>query len=148
MKLLCNLSDDHHPAPTFTPPELPKRVHVRGVTAGKTKSILNKSIHITANFKLIKTKPKPAHTIPCFYYGGSSVRFYSLYFIHPFSFVTVFLSLRSHSPNETIAFHCGFISAICFVFPLFYIMDFIYTTNVSAVSIVSVGEASQIGRLT
>lgn len=35
MKLLCNLSDDHHPAPTFTPPELPKRVHVRGVTAGK-----------------------------------------------------------------------------------------------------------------
>lgn len=75
MKLLCNLSDDHHPAPTFTPPgkkktqshlkivsahilyltlfacfvlissilsntiwtppELPKRLHVRGVTAGK-----------------------------------------------------------------------------------------------------------------
>lgn len=29
------ISDDHHPAPTFTPPELPKRVHVRGVTAGK-----------------------------------------------------------------------------------------------------------------
>ncbi|XP_055321921.1 calcium-activated potassium channel slowpoke isoform X18 [Sitodiplosis mosellana] len=25
--------DDHHPAPTFTPPELPKRLHVRGVTA-------------------------------------------------------------------------------------------------------------------
>lgn len=59
MKLLCNLSDDHHPAPTFTPPELPKRVHVRGVTAGKTKSILNKSIHITANFKI--TKPQPTH---------------------------------------------------------------------------------------
>lgn len=35
---LKNLSDDHHPAPTFTPPELPKRVHVRGITAGnKTK---------------------------------------------------------------------------------------------------------------
>lgn len=34
---LSNLSDDHHPAPTFTPPELPKRVHVRGVTAGKRK---------------------------------------------------------------------------------------------------------------
>lgn len=30
-----NISDDHHPAPTFTPPELPKRVHVRGVTTGK-----------------------------------------------------------------------------------------------------------------
>ncbi|KAJ6637348.1 Calcium-activated potassium channel slowpoke, partial [Pseudolycoriella hygida] len=28
------LDDDHHPAPTFTPPELPKRVHVRGITAG------------------------------------------------------------------------------------------------------------------
>ncbi|XP_055321904.1 calcium-activated potassium channel slowpoke isoform X2 [Sitodiplosis mosellana] len=26
-------SNDHHPAPTFTPPELPKRLHVRGVTA-------------------------------------------------------------------------------------------------------------------
>lgn len=36
--IVWNLSDDHHPAPTFTPPELPKRVHVRGVTAGKTKT--------------------------------------------------------------------------------------------------------------
>ncbi|XP_055321914.1 calcium-activated potassium channel slowpoke isoform X11 [Sitodiplosis mosellana] len=27
------IDDDHHPAPTFTPPELPKRLHVRGVTA-------------------------------------------------------------------------------------------------------------------
>ncbi|XP_037912339.1 calcium-activated potassium channel slowpoke isoform X29 [Hermetia illucens] len=27
--------DDHHPAPTFTPPELPKRVHVRGITSGE-----------------------------------------------------------------------------------------------------------------
>ncbi|XP_037949335.1 calcium-activated potassium channel slowpoke isoform X13 [Teleopsis dalmanni] len=26
--------DDHHPAPTFTPPELPKRVHVRGSVTG------------------------------------------------------------------------------------------------------------------
>jgi potassium large conductance calcium-activated channel subfamily M alpha protein 1 len=23
-------TDDHHPPPTFTPPELPKKVHVRG----------------------------------------------------------------------------------------------------------------------
>lgn len=23
-------ADDHHPPPTFTPPELPKKVHVRG----------------------------------------------------------------------------------------------------------------------
>ncbi|XP_037026932.1 calcium-activated potassium channel slowpoke isoform X10 [Bradysia coprophila] len=29
-----SISNDHHPAPTFTPPELPKRVHVRGITAG------------------------------------------------------------------------------------------------------------------
>ncbi|XP_017122543.1 calcium-activated potassium channel slowpoke isoform X23 [Drosophila gunungcola] len=26
--------DEHHPAPTFTPPELPKRVHVRGSVSG------------------------------------------------------------------------------------------------------------------
>ncbi|XP_050088257.1 calcium-activated potassium channel slowpoke isoform X7 [Anopheles aquasalis] len=26
--------DGHHPAPTFTPPELPKRVHVRGISSG------------------------------------------------------------------------------------------------------------------
>ncbi|XP_068153984.1 calcium-activated potassium channel slowpoke isoform X27 [Drosophila tropicalis] len=26
--------DEHHPAPTFTPPELPKRVHVRGSVTG------------------------------------------------------------------------------------------------------------------
>lgn len=30
-----NLTDDHHPAPTFTPPELPKRVHVRRSISGK-----------------------------------------------------------------------------------------------------------------
>ncbi|XP_037912327.1 calcium-activated potassium channel slowpoke isoform X17 [Hermetia illucens] len=29
------IDDDHHPAPTFTPPELPKRVHVRGITSGE-----------------------------------------------------------------------------------------------------------------
>ncbi|XP_037912330.1 calcium-activated potassium channel slowpoke isoform X20 [Hermetia illucens] len=28
-------ANDHHPAPTFTPPELPKRVHVRGITSGE-----------------------------------------------------------------------------------------------------------------
>uniref|UniRef100_A0A336MTW9 CSON005103 protein n=1 Tax=Culicoides sonorensis TaxID=179676 RepID=A0A336MTW9_CULSO len=27
--------DDDHPAPTFTPPELPKRVHVRGLSSGE-----------------------------------------------------------------------------------------------------------------
>lgn len=26
------VTDDHHPPPTFTPPELPKKVHVRGIT--------------------------------------------------------------------------------------------------------------------
>ncbi|GFG37580.1 hypothetical protein Cfor_12667, partial [Coptotermes formosanus] len=30
------LADDHHPPPTFTPPELPKKVHVRG-EAGREK---------------------------------------------------------------------------------------------------------------
>lgn len=25
------VTDDHHPPPTFTPPELPKKVHVRGI---------------------------------------------------------------------------------------------------------------------
>ncbi|XP_055852672.1 calcium-activated potassium channel slowpoke isoform X12 [Episyrphus balteatus] len=29
-----SLTNDHHPAPTFTPPELPKRVHVRGSSSG------------------------------------------------------------------------------------------------------------------
>lgn len=31
------LADDFHPAPTFTPPELPKRVHVRGSVTGNKK---------------------------------------------------------------------------------------------------------------
>lgn len=31
-------TDDHHPAPTFTPPELPKRVHVRRSISGKNNS--------------------------------------------------------------------------------------------------------------
>lgn len=25
------IADDHHPPPTFTPPELPKKVHVKGI---------------------------------------------------------------------------------------------------------------------
>lgn len=29
-----NIVDEHHPAPTFTPPELPKKVHVRGSASG------------------------------------------------------------------------------------------------------------------
>lgn len=34
--MLCtDFPDDHHPAPTFTPPELPKRVHVRAMNTGK-----------------------------------------------------------------------------------------------------------------
>ncbi|XP_037912334.1 calcium-activated potassium channel slowpoke isoform X24 [Hermetia illucens] len=32
---LVGRANDHHPAPTFTPPELPKRVHVRGITSGE-----------------------------------------------------------------------------------------------------------------
>lgn len=32
MKQNNHFADDHPAAPTFTPPELPKRVHVRGIT--------------------------------------------------------------------------------------------------------------------
>ncbi|XP_037949329.1 calcium-activated potassium channel slowpoke isoform X9 [Teleopsis dalmanni] len=32
--VINEMEDDHHPAPTFTPPELPKRVHVRGSVTG------------------------------------------------------------------------------------------------------------------
>ncbi|XP_039952394.1 calcium-activated potassium channel slowpoke isoform X7 [Bactrocera neohumeralis] len=32
--VLNQMEDDFHPAPTFTPPELPKRVHVRGSVTG------------------------------------------------------------------------------------------------------------------
>jgi hypothetical protein len=38
---VCNFPDDHHPAPTFTPPELPKRVHVRGLTAADNGILYN-----------------------------------------------------------------------------------------------------------
>lgn len=31
-KLCWCFADDHHPPPTFTPPELPKKVHVRGTS--------------------------------------------------------------------------------------------------------------------
>lgn len=40
--MLCmDFPDDHHhhPAPTFTPPELPKRVHVRAMNTGKATSL-------------------------------------------------------------------------------------------------------------
>ncbi|XP_068153963.1 calcium-activated potassium channel slowpoke isoform X8 [Drosophila tropicalis] len=32
--VMNTMEDEHHPAPTFTPPELPKRVHVRGSVTG------------------------------------------------------------------------------------------------------------------
>ncbi|KAI8424024.1 hypothetical protein MSG28_002668 [Choristoneura fumiferana] len=40
------LDDDHHPPPTFTPPELPKKVHVRGEIArerGEDISLINRN---------------------------------------------------------------------------------------------------------
>ncbi|KAF9408662.1 hypothetical protein HW555_011726 [Spodoptera exigua] len=40
------LDDDHHPPPTFTPPELPKKVHVRGEIArerGEDTSLINRN---------------------------------------------------------------------------------------------------------
>jgi len=41
-----NFTDDHPAAPTFTPPELPKRVHVRGITG--------KNIYRVANLQISK----------------------------------------------------------------------------------------------
>ncbi|XP_050343623.1 calcium-activated potassium channel slowpoke isoform X7 [Nymphalis io] len=41
-----NVDDDHHPPPTFTPPELPKKVHVRGEIArerGEDISLINRN---------------------------------------------------------------------------------------------------------
>ena len=38
--------DDHPAAPTFTPPELPKRVHVRGATGNETFHMKYDSSHI------------------------------------------------------------------------------------------------------
>ncbi|KAM8704021.1 hypothetical protein ACLKA7_008612 [Drosophila subpalustris] len=32
--VMNTMEDEHHPAPTFTPPDLPKRVHVRGSVSG------------------------------------------------------------------------------------------------------------------
>ncbi|XP_030559644.1 calcium-activated potassium channel slowpoke isoform X9 [Drosophila novamexicana] len=37
--VMNTMEDEHHPAPTFTPPELPKRVHVRGSV-----SVLNRNV--------------------------------------------------------------------------------------------------------
>lgn len=40
------LDDDHHPPPTFTPPELPKKVHVRGEIArerGEDTNLINRN---------------------------------------------------------------------------------------------------------
>ncbi|XP_055617644.1 calcium-activated potassium channel slowpoke isoform X3 [Toxorhynchites rutilus septentrionalis] len=34
IQMVGRANDGHHPAPTFTPPELPKRVHVRGISSG------------------------------------------------------------------------------------------------------------------
>lgn len=52
--MLWNFPDDHHPAPTFTPPELPKRVHVRGLTTGNEFQA-NLTFLLYANFVQITT---------------------------------------------------------------------------------------------
>lgn len=33
VRLCVVLTDDHHPPPTFTPPELPKKVHLKGTVS-------------------------------------------------------------------------------------------------------------------
>lgn len=63
-EVLWHFSDDHHPAPTFTPPELPKRVHVRGITAGKFGPInfLTNSLSLHFHFMRFLLKKKPVYT--------------------------------------------------------------------------------------
>ncbi|XP_025828899.1 calcium-activated potassium channel slowpoke isoform X1 [Agrilus planipennis] len=48
------LEDELHPPPTFTPPELPKKVHVRGDITRHDDMNLNRRNHVT----------KPANTLP------------------------------------------------------------------------------------
>ncbi|CAG5016166.1 unnamed protein product [Parnassius apollo] len=48
--------DDHHPPPTFTPPELPKKVHVRGEVArerGEDMSLINRNHRSAATNSLL-----------------------------------------------------------------------------------------------
>lgn len=70
-------STDHHPAPTFTPPELPKRLHVRGITAGKL--FLNK-------------KQKKIHSQTTT--ATKNITFFHLWPSLPFSFCFEFLCFR------------------------------------------------------
>lgn len=44
-----NIVDEHHPAPTFTPPELPKKVHVRGSASGNFFYLLQSTHSISNN---------------------------------------------------------------------------------------------------
>uniref|UniRef100_A0A146M5Z5 BK channel n=6 Tax=Lygus hesperus TaxID=30085 RepID=A0A146M5Z5_LYGHE len=64
---LVHFIDDHHLAPTFTPPELPKKVHVRGEPGGRERedSITNRNMrnstpimgNSTATKQVNKVKP-------------------------------------------------------------------------------------------
>ncbi|XP_058467530.1 calcium-activated potassium channel slowpoke isoform X25 [Malaya genurostris] len=51
-----DLDDGHHPAPTFTPPELPKRVHVRGISSVINRNRRNNVPSPTSNQLLNSTK--------------------------------------------------------------------------------------------
>ncbi|KAH8271243.1 hypothetical protein KR018_002997 [Drosophila ironensis] len=55
--VMNTMEDEHHPAPTFTPPELPKRVHVRGSVSGditRDREDTNRKFrHYNATHKLI-----------------------------------------------------------------------------------------------
>ncbi|KAH8358545.1 hypothetical protein KR093_000832 [Drosophila rubida] len=44
--VMNTMEDEHHPAPTFTPPDLPKRVHVRGSVSGNisNSALLNRNV--------------------------------------------------------------------------------------------------------
>ncbi|KAK7862263.1 hypothetical protein R5R35_008134 [Gryllus longicercus] len=66
---LSKALDDHHPPPTFTPPELPKKVHIRG-EGGKDKDDMllknhrNTSALVNSTKQVNKVKPTVNRTTP------------------------------------------------------------------------------------
>lgn len=57
-------ADDHHPPPTFTPPELPKKVHVRGTSQDDRLSVFFLICFSSAHFSI----ERPAM---CFVHKGA-----------------------------------------------------------------------------
>ncbi|KAF6214676.1 hypothetical protein GE061_009419 [Apolygus lucorum] len=59
------IDDDHHLAPTFTPPELPKKVHVRGEPGGRERedSITNRNLRNSTPIMGNSTATKPLNKV-------------------------------------------------------------------------------------